>query len=431
MAAMHILITGASGLIGSHLVRALTARGHRVIAAGRRPAEPGSTACSLSVDFAQAPGRNWWAPRLTAVDAVVNAVGIFEEHGTQTFEALHERAPISLFEGAADAGVPLVVQISALGSDAQAETAFHRSKRAADDVLRSLPLRSVIVQPSLVYAPLGSSARLFNQLATLPLAVVPSAGAAVQPVHLHDLVEALVHIIENPPAQPCTVAAVGPEPLPLADYLAALRHALGMRRRAWRVAVPGGWLLWAAAVAHRLGSSTINADAVRMLLRGNAADVSAFAALLGRVPRGVDQFFESGDEREAARERAQMQTLLALMRASLAFVWILTGIVSLGAYPVQDSLDLLADFGLRGPLATVALFSGGLIDLALGLAVLLAPARALVHVWRAQLAVVLGYTLLITARMPHWWLDPFGPISKNLPLLVGIGMLMVVSRRRS
>jgi len=67
-----------------------------------------------------------------------------------------------------------VVQISALGADTNARSAYHLSKRAADDVLRGLPLRAAIVQPSLVYGPGGTSAALFNKMAMAPLLPLPA-----------------------------------------------------------------------------------------------------------------------------------------------------------------------------------------------------------------------------------------------------------------
>lgn len=433
MGRMKVFITGASGLIGSSVARALVAQGHQVLAASRSGAGPvGTTA--VRVDFAQVPSTAWWASQLAGVDVVINAAGIFHEAGGQTFEVLHERAPIALFEGAAAAGVGLVIQVSALGSDSGAETAFHRSKFRADEALRRLPVRSIIVQPSLVYAPLGASAALFNLLATLPVAVLPQSSGAVQPIHLDDLTQAIVALVRaqaqggsaDAPAQSTTLAAVGPGPLSLGEYLHALRRALGVHGRAWAVAVPGRWMVRAATLIGRLRPGTVNGDAVRMLLRGNTGNAAPLTALLGRPPREAADFLQPQEAR-AARALSQADTWAWVMRASLAFVWIWTGLVSLGLYPVEKSLGLLADFGLHGPLAVAALYAGGVIDLALGVLTFAAPARWLPWVWRAQWAMVLTYTVLITVRIPEWWLHPFGPISKNLPLLAGLGLVMALA----
>lgn len=426
-----VLVAGATGLIGSALVEALRRRGHRVIAAARpRPGGRGPDGQPLlGVDLADPPDAAWWAERLRGVDVVVNAVGIFNERGRQTFDTLHTHGPVALFEGAQRAGASLVIQLSALGSDAAAATAYHRSKQAADEALRSLAIPSVIVQPSLVYAPAGPSARLFNRLAALPLWVLPRSAARVQPVHLDDLVEVLTRLVDDRPRRSFTLPAVGPEPLTLEAYLATLRTSLGWQRRAHVLRLPPGAVLRLAALAGRLPGSLIGPDAVRMLLRGNEADGTPFRARLGRAARPVADFVAAPERAEVARQTA-LANLQPLALLSLAAVWLWTGVVSLGLYPVEDSLALLADFGLHGTPARVALYAGALLDLAIGLATLLAPRRHLPRLLQAQAAVMLGYTLLITLRMPHWWLHPYGPLTKNLPMLALIGLLLVLHRRR-
>jgi uncharacterized protein YbjT (DUF2867 family) len=423
---LTVLVAGATGLIGAPLARALAEQGHRVVAASRSPRLQDGMA-PLAVDFADAPPAAWWAERLAGVDVVINAVGIFRESGRQTFDALHVRAPIALFEGAVQAGVRRVVQLSALGSDT-GTAAYHRSKHEADEALRRLPVESVIVQPSLVYAPEGTSAQLFRQLAALPVLVLPATNAQVQLVHLDDLLQALQHLLLTPRSGTTTLAAVGPEPMTLAHYLARLRSAMGLARPAWLWRVPPGLALLAARLLGSLPGSLVDASAVRMLLQGQQADPSAFAAVLGRAPRPVEAFI-APQEAGAALQSAWLRTAALLARASVAFVWIWTGLVSMGLYPVAGSLALLADFGLHGRAAWAALYAGALLDLAMGGLTLLAPARWMRAVWGAQLLVIAGYTALITLRMPEWWLHPYGPLSKNLPMMAAIAMLWVLQRR--
>jgi uncharacterized protein YbjT (DUF2867 family) len=431
---MKILLTGASGFIGAALAEHWAGRGHKVVRAGREAALLGERtpedAGSLKVNFAHPQPSEWWMPHLEGVDAVVNAVGIFEEGPHHTFDNVHTRAPTALFTAAANAGVPLVVQISALGADEHAATAFHVSKRLADDALRRLPVTSVIVQPSLVYAPNGASAALFNQLALWPLVALPDTAEPLQPVALRDLVEAVTRMVEHPPTESCTVKAVGPQALTLKAYLAALRRTLGSPRRQFVVPIPMRWVIASARWLALLGvrSTFASPDALYMLGEGNSANPEEFNRWLARPPTPVASFLKPR-ERVRARDHAQLQNLLALMKASVAVVWIVTGLLSLGLYPAAQSLALLADFGLHGAWAQAALYAGAFVDLVLGFAVLLAPRSWLPWVWRTQLLVMMGYTLLITLRIPHWWLHPFGPILKNLPMLVGILMLAALPRR--
>ena len=418
---MRVLITGASGFIGRALAQALRERGHAVVRAMRRP--PAGAADALQVDFAGVPTRAWWLPRLAGIDAVVNAVGILREQGGQSFEALHARAPSELFRACADAGVGSVVQVSALGADETARSAYHRSKKAADDVLRSLPLRGAVVQPSLVYGPGGSSAALFNKLAVAPLLPFPEGGRMlVQPVHVDDLVAGIVRLVESPPRAVATLPFAGPRPLALRDYLGELRQALGEPGRLRMLPVPAPLFRAGAAVAGHLPGSMLDGETADMLLAGNATDRNGLPQLLGRAPRAPRDFVAAAG-REPARREAVLDLWLPLLRVALALLWIWTAIVSFGLYPVQDSYALLARVGLHGAAATVALYGAALLDLLLGVLTLASPARWRRGLWLTQAALVAGYTVLITLFLPEYWLHPYGPIAKNIPLLALIGVL--------
>jgi hypothetical protein len=111
------------------------------------------------------------------------------------------------------------------------------------------------------------------------------------------------------------------------------------------------------------------------------------------------------------------------MRVALALMWLWTAAVSLVLYPVQDSLALLARVGLEGTTAVLALHAAALLDLVLGVLTLAAPARWRRPLWLAQLALIAAYTVLITWFLPEYWLHPYGPITKNIPVAALIALL--------
>jgi hypothetical protein len=109
-----------------------------------------------------------------------------------------------------------------------------------------------------------------------------------------------------------------------------------------------------------------------------------------------------------------------LARFTLATLWLVTGALSLGIYPQQDSLSLLARIGLHGSPALATLYLAAALDIALGMLTILMPSRAL---WIAQAMLVVAYTLIISLWLPEFWLHPFGPILKNLPVLMLLWLL--------
>lgn len=424
---MIVLLTGASGFIGSHLAEALLAAGHQVVCATRIPGKVGDERFRyVQADFTKDVDAAAWAPRLAGIDAVINAVGIIRENGAQTFDLIHARAPCALFSACAQAGVKLVIQVSALGADEHASSRYHLSKKRADDFLAGLPVHSVIVQPSLVFGRDGTSARLFSTLASLPLIGLPGGGwQRIQPVHIDDLVAAVIALLHDPAQSGTRVALVGPEPTTLRHFLSDLRHAMGMGS-AWFVSVPMPLVRMTARAAQALPSSILDNETLQMLERGNTASADAIARLLGHAPRPACVFIPASDAR-CTRQTAQLNWLLPMLRISIAIVWIVTGIVSFGLYPVAESYVLLERVGITGVLAPAMLYGAALLDLVFGIATLLLKRRRLL--WFAQVAVIVFYTTVITWRLPEFWLHPYGPLLKNLPMLAAIWMLLEMEKR--
>jgi uncharacterized protein YbjT (DUF2867 family) len=426
---MNVLIMGASGLLGHKLVEALQRSGHSLIAAGRSMPHGMEKDAFLHVDFAEPPSVQWWIPKLAGIDVVVNAAGIFRERGPQTFEAVHLRGPAALFEACKRAGVGLVIQVSALGSDAAARTPFHTSKRAGDESLRVLGIPSIIAQPSLIYSSEGASTQLFHRLAASPVLLLPPGGQ-VQPVHIDDVVAGIVKLIARPFPESATVAFVGPVSLSLRHYLATLRLGLGFARPTLWPTLPAGSFRLLGRLAGWLPASLLNRDSVDMLLRGNTANAEPFARILNREAVPPEAFVEK-PRAPALRAQAILGLMVPLTNAAVAAVWIWTGLVSLGLYPVAQSLQLLADFGLHGGMALWALYTAAALDLLLGVLTLTAHGQLRRSTLVFQLLLIIAYTVMISATMSHWWLHPFGPLSKNLPMLAGIALLLVCNQRRA
>ncbi len=108
------------------------------------------------------------------------------------------------------------------------------------------------------------------------------------------------------------------------------------------------------------------------------------------------------------------------MRYTLAAVWVVTGLLSLGVFPVEQSLDLLGHAGLRGEPALVALYGSASLDIVLGILTIARPSRML---WRAQAALIVAYSTIIAFGLPWYLLHPFGPVLKNLPILLLLWLL--------
>ena len=273
---MNILLTGASGFLGRNIAAALLGAGHTVVPVARRS----------GIDVRRMRTPQDWLALLDGVDAVINAVGIIGETRGQSFALLHTQAPMALFDACLQAGVRRVVQISALGADASAGSAYHLSKRAADDGLRSLPLDWFVLRPSLVYGLGGASAGAALRLAAWPrIPVIGRGDQMLQPVHVSDVVATVLRSLTAAEAG-LTLDVVGPEAISCADWLQRLRRAQGLAP-ARLLCVPYSLVLALAALGRGI-TSMARPDNLRMLQRGSTADMRPLERFLGRRPRAAE-----------------------------------------------------------------------------------------------------------------------------------------------
>jgi uncharacterized protein YbjT (DUF2867 family) len=370
----------------------------------------------LPLDFATFNTVAQWLPHLKNSDVVINCVGIIAETKTQTFAQLHSQAPIALFTAAAQLGIKKIIQISALGADDKAQSPYHLSKRAADDVLKSLPIDWFILQPSIVYGDGAQSMALFHALAALPVHILPDGGSQqLQPIHVDDVVAAVCLCLENTTHAQKTLALVGAEAISYADLLKNLRRRLE-KSAAFTVSLPQRYLLLGASFGKFLGEPILSKDNIAMLSRGNTADVNAFIQFLGRQPADLSkQLFEKAAT-QAERWHAQLYFFKPLCWLVIALVWLWSGITSLFFYPHELSYQLLAQMHISGNAAPLTLYGLAMMDIALGVATLMRYRLNALLLW--QILIVLGYSIVVAIVLPEFVIHPFGALLKNIPFLL-------------
>lgn len=427
---MRILITGATGFIGNHIAKAATEAGYQLVLCARDTKlleQRFPRTQSLQVDFNKDNDTNLWLQRVEHIDIVINTVGIIREQGKQRFDTLHRETPIALFRACEIAQVKRVIQISALGADESAISHYHLSKRAADRLLSNLKMDWVILMPSIVYGPNAKSMALFKALSSLPLIpLVDSGEQQIQPLHITDLVSAVMHCIETDRPICKRIQLVGPEPITMKRLLSSLRNWLGYGAARF-FSLPYATALRFAKWAGLLGGAQIDDGAIRMLQRGNTGDVAEYIEAFGHTPKHFNQTLAELPAQQADRWHAGLYFLLPWLRWSIAFVWLYTAIVSLFLVPTEVSYGMLAKTGISDTWAPLFLYGASIIDLFFGLAVLFRFYPSQIG-W-LQILIIILYTLIISFSQPEYWLHPFGPISKNAPLILSILILIVLEQK--
>lgn len=423
-----VLVVGAGGFLGGYIAAALRERGWRVLrgirAKGRTPAID-----ERECDLQRLLSAEAWLPVLDGVDAVVNAAGILREEGNQSFEAIHYAAPLALAHACVAKRVGCFVQISALGVPEDGE--FIASKHRFDEVLAQLPLRSVILRPSVVYATSGSygGTSLLRALAAFPGAMLlPGDGRwLIQPVAVEDLAELGVRALESGASGSCEVG--GPEPMTLREYQRTWREWLRIPgRRA--VCVPAGWVSLLVRFWETIGSGPVGETMWRMLKRGNVTAMDAEARLrqdFGTAPRSLGEVLASRPSQVQDRWQAQLYFLAPALRLGCAALWLVSAWV--GWTTPEREIERLADGSVLGAMAPAAVArSAATLDLVFGLWLLLGF-RLRVAI-ASMMAMVLVYTVVLGTSLPALWLDPLGGLAKNLVVLPALAVLWVLSERR-
>jgi uncharacterized protein YbjT (DUF2867 family) len=432
---VRILITGATGFIGRHLVARLSAAGHTIVCcvrdvrrARRMFPDQEFRACDFNRDVTP----DDWLPRIAGVDAVINCAGILQSRRGQAMAAIHRDAPAALFDACARARVRRVVQISALGIGADIGTEYSQTKLEAERRLQALDLDWLILRPSLAYTPAGSfgGTSLFRALAALPW-IIPLIGDGkqlFQPIHMVDLAEAVRRLVEERRASRQIIDLVGPEPVAMRDILAALRRWLGFES-ARCLEIPLPVVNAIARVADGLGGlGPVTSTSLTMLLAGNAADVSPFVAATGFEPRRFADALAAEPAHVQDRWHARLYFLRPLLRVTIGLFFFCTGLFTFLFWPKADSMALLRAAGIPEAVLPLAYYCGWLFDVVLGVALL---ARWRVQAIGALMAVAcVFYLVFVTIAAPTEWIYPITPLGIVIPLMVAMLVMIAIEDDR-
>ena len=284
---MRIALTGATGFVGGHIVAQLLRREHELRALVREPARHGGLR-DRSVEMIAGDLEDGAALRqlVDGADAVIHLVGIINEIGRQTYERVHVHGTGEVLAAARAAGVRRFVLMSALGARAdQAATPYHRTKAAAEDLVRNSGISHVILRPSLIAAP-GNEVltMLVNMLRMSPIVPVIGNGLyQLQPVAADDVADAFAQSAEDRAIEG-TFDIAGPRAMTYHELLDVLEDSLGVRRR--RIAVPVSMVRFSAYAGMVLPHlNPITPDQLQMLLEGNTTTHNALPTTFHITPR--------------------------------------------------------------------------------------------------------------------------------------------------
>lgn len=281
---MKVFLTGASGYVGSYVLRALLERGHsvRCLVHARRIESDDPRVESVEGSILESTGLSG---RLSGCEAVIHLVGILEEQSARgiTFDAVHDRGALHVVQEALRAGISRFVHMSANGARPDGPARYQRSKWAGETHVRRAGFEHwTIFRPSILFGDPGPGRPEFatdlakRLIRRFPILPIFGAGTyRMQPVHATLVAAAMAQAIDSSRAHGQSYGVGGLETLTYVKIVDRITKGMGLSPKP-KIHVP----LWVARSAvhtlGRVGALPITPDQFEMLVEGNIVDVDPF-----------------------------------------------------------------------------------------------------------------------------------------------------------
>ncbi|MGN6372428.1 MAG: SDR family oxidoreductase [Solirubrobacteraceae bacterium] len=233
-----LLLTGATGLVGSALLRRLLDDGQPVRCLVRDPRRLGPLRVRVQIALGDLSDPRSFRNAMRGVQTVVHLATVTRDQPRGSIEELTAMATWRMVKAAERAGVERFLFLSALGASRHHPARLMRAKAVAEQAVREASLQSVVVAPSFVYAPGDRWLRLLERLSRLPVIPLPGSGhARCQPIWAEDVADCLMAALSRSAADGGPDVGVsrryelaGPETLTYDDAIRTMERSIGRNR---------------------------------------------------------------------------------------------------------------------------------------------------------------------------------------------------------
>ncbi|HXY29228.1 MAG TPA: complex I NDUFA9 subunit family protein [Gemmatimonadaceae bacterium] len=282
------VVTGGSGLVGTHVCRELARRGWAVRAVVRNAAKAATRLSGVATEIVVGDVRD--ASSLPALlrggEVVIHLAAVAIERPGEGYEEINAIGTVTLLAVATSVGVERFVHMSQQGADSASPHQFLRSKGRAEDAVRASGLAWTIFRPSVIFGPEDEFVNVLARLVRLSPVIYPlpgGGGARFQPVFVGDVARAVSLSLDRGDTSRQAYPLGGPEALTLRQMVERVLAAMHERRVL--VGVPVGVLRPLVSLAqHLLPSPPVTTTLLDLLAVDNTVPESALARTFGIVP---------------------------------------------------------------------------------------------------------------------------------------------------
>ena len=235
-----LLLTGATGSIGSQLLPMLLESGRQVRCLVREPRRLGARRVDIQItmgDLGELADPYRLRQALRGVDTVIHLAATIRDQPPHRIEELNGLASVRLLRAAERAGVERFVFFSALNASPVQRTRFFRAKALAEEAISTSPLKTTIFAPSIVYDHSDPWITLLRRFSFLPVMPVSGRGKArFQPMWAHDVARCVIADLDRPQQDRYELA--GPEALTYDEMSDLVSRVAGRPRPLVHVPLP-------------------------------------------------------------------------------------------------------------------------------------------------------------------------------------------------
>jgi uncharacterized protein YbjT (DUF2867 family) len=238
-----ILLTGATGTVGSAVLRRLTAAGTPVRCLVRDPKRLGPERVRVQIALGDLANPASFRNALRGVNTVIHLAASIRDQPRGSIEELNAMATLRLVRGAEKAGAKRFVFASAMNASLQSPTRFFRAKALARRAVEASDLETTVFSPSIVYTPGDPWLTILDRFSHLP--VMPIAGdgeTRFQPIWADDVADCIMAALDRPPGPSenghRAFDLAGPEVLSYDEIVELALRPTGRRRPLLHVPMP-------------------------------------------------------------------------------------------------------------------------------------------------------------------------------------------------